>query len=762
MRIQTQLDQVLDRAVQLATSKDSAEARPAQRALANSILAGMEDGRHTAAEAPTGIGKSLAYLAPAALRAVLGGERTVISTETLALQSQLRDKDAPAAVSAVSEVLGLPAPTVAVLKGWSNTVCTMSAVASASELTGLESKDPATLLDALASMAGETVDLVRWSLEAVLDGADGDRASYAGVIAEGDWSLVSTTPAECPGAATCPFGATCLPAAAKARAAAADIVITNHSMLAVQAATSAPVVFGSKTLGVFHHLVVDEAHGLAPAVRNQGSVSVSPSRVVDALRSVERLLDRPGKAKLLRKEANALAERLDAHLVSLLAKAVATRDTRSRASDQVAKVAADENPFDGLELAISSWVGSLRRIAPKPLEAKTPKEIVARYRALARLDALVSDVGLATSGDNGVARWVERSGRLGGSSAAQSFSGAALRLAPVDVSGMLRANLYEAEVGDAPHAAVEEVSTGPDDAPDQVEVSDETIKLSVSVLSATLPASFVVDLGVDARRVVHESPFGGAYERSWVFIPKASRAELGRPGAARATFDVERHPQWAAGLICELVEANEGSALVLAATTNAGKLYADQLRRSLRRMTVLSQWDGPPVRRLVEAWRDDHASVLVGTRGLMTGVDAPGATCSLVVVDRCPRSASNPVDDARVENLVSRLQIDRWAADRVVYVADAALLLEQAAGRLIRSSTDQGMVAVLDPRLLPARLGDFHYPEPTRKVYLAALERFPHRTSGKEKALAYLQEQAKARAQASTTRPSKARRRSAA
>ena len=71
----------------------------------------------------------------------------------------------------------------------------------------------------------------------------------------------------------------------------------------------------------------------------------------------------------------------------------------------------------------------------------------------------------------------------------------------------------------------------------------------------------------------------------------------------------------------------------------------------------------------------------------------------------------------------------------------AALLLEQAAGRLIRSSTDHGMVAILDPRLLPARLGELHYPEPTRKAYLAALERFPHRTSGKEKALAYLREQ---------------------
>ena len=738
MTAPSQLDQVLDRAVQLATGKETAAARPAQRALADSILTAMENARHVAAEATTGTGKSIAYLVPAAIRAVTCGERTLISTETLALQSQLRDKDAPAVVRAVSEVLGLPAPAVAVLKGWSNTVCTMAAVAAASDLTMVPSKDPATLTEALSQMAGETADLVCWALRAVQEGADGDKASYDGVIAGEDWRLVSTTPGECPGVSTCPFGDTCLPQKAKARAAAADVVVTNHSMLAVQAATSAPVVVGSKLLGPFHHLVVDEAHGLASAVRNQGSVTVGPWRIVDALRGVERLLDRPARAKALRDEASALAERLDQHLSDLLAHAAGAPDPRF-SGEQVAKITAEENPFGGLELAIQAWVGRARRMAPKPPEAHTPTEMVARYRALARLDALAADVSEAASGDNDVARWVERSKRAPGSSG-QTFTGASVKMAPVDVSQMLRVNLYERQAQDSPSEETE-VSTGPDDAPDQVEVVTETLQMSVTVLSATLPASFVVDLGVDARRVEHPSPFEDAYARSWLFIPQAPREALSRPGAARTTFDVERHPEWAAGVISELVGANRGSALVLAATTSAAKRYAEVLRRAHRRLRVLSQWDGPPLRLLIEQWRDDHRSVLVGTRSLMTGVDAPGATCSLVVVDRCPRAASNPVDDARVENLAKRLQVDRWAADRMVYVADAALLLEQAAGRLIRSGSDQGMVAVLDPRLLPPRLGDFHYQEPTRRAYLEALGRFPQRTSGTDKALAYLRAQ---------------------
>ena len=83
-----------------------------------------------------------------------------------------------------------------------------------------------------------------------------------------------------------------------------------------------------------------------------------------------------------------------------------------------------------------------------------------------------------------------------------------------------------------------------------------------------------------------------------------------------------------------------------------------------------------------------------------------------------------------------RLELDRWGADRLVYVADAALLIEQASGRLIRSVSDSGMVAVLDPRLL--RSSVIKYPEPTRQALMAALERFEHRIVDPRKAREWL------------------------
>lgn len=114
----------------------------------------------------------------------------------------------------------------------------------------------------------------------------------------------------------------------------------------------------------------------------------------------------------------------------------------------------------------------------------------------------------------------------------------------------------------------------------------------------------------------------------------------------------------------------------------------------------------------------------------------PLKVCSLVTIDRIPRAAGNPVDDARVEALMEAMQTDKWSADRFVYVQDAALLLEQAVGRLIRFMDDVGMVGVLDPRFLKS--GPVSYPEPTRLIYKKAVERFTSITTNQEIAEQFL------------------------
>jgi len=129
------VDRVLEAAVHLATGLATAEPRPGQRALAHDVLEAMTGRDRVVAQAPTGVGKSFSHLVPAAVMAVATGERTVISTESLALQSQIIDKDAPTVCAATTSVLG-SAPRVAVLKGWGNYACSLRATHSARTLLG--------------------------------------------------------------------------------------------------------------------------------------------------------------------------------------------------------------------------------------------------------------------------------------------------------------------------------------------------------------------------------------------------------------------------------------------------------------------------------------------------------------------------------------------------------------------------------------------------------------------------------------------------
>ena len=748
------LDQVLDTAVHIATGMPDATARTGQRALAHDVLDTMVSGGQLAREAPTGSGKSFAALAPAMLLTATRSKRTLISTETLGLQSQYLAKDVPVVTQAVVEVLGLsPAarPASAVLKGWSNTVCTEATLEAVGEAVGPVPDLEAAVGAVESAPASTRRDLVRWALAQVAGELPGDRADYPGVLGPGDWESVSVSPSECPGVDRCRFGSTCRPAAARAAAADADVIVTNHSMLAVQAAKAVPVVLGNERLGVFDHLVVDEAHGLASKVRDQGATQIDAFRLVEIAKAAAKVVDESDRRaqEILVDERSAIATALDASLAGQLDSS-AGRDgsaggdssagrNGSAGRPRVVKVPADADPLGDIGPTVVAWAAKARRVVPDPRRMRPErlaelwrtqaKAIVSLWRVHAKIDALLDDLRVAGKSTPGVARWIEEgSGRSGG------WTGTRLKVASVNAAGPLRANLYQAGGGadDDDDGTSEPGGVGP-----------ESPGPSVVLMSATLPAATVADTGLPiAARRSYPSPFEVAYRQSWAYVPSpaagAGGAEALRRG--RGGFDTAAHPALALRPICELVEANGGSALVLAATAAAGRFYAEALRsRSAETgaaWRVLSQWDGAALAAQIAAWREDHHAVLVGTRSLMTGVDAPGGTCSLVIVDRVPRAAGNPLDDARVAEISARLDIDRWAADRLVYVADATLLLYQAAGRLIRSETDAGVVAILDPRLL--RAGTMSYPEPTRKAFVEGLGRFGRRSAELEAVCAWM------------------------
>ena len=324
-----------------------------------------------------------------------------------------------------------------------------------------------------------------------------------------------------------------------------------------------------------------------------------------------------------------------------------------------------------------SWAASAARCLPKPWDLAKPAQQIAASRAAARLGHLREALASAVGTGDGMARWVE-----------PGPAGPALCVSPVDVSGALAMNLWGA--GEA----------------------------TAVLVSATMPAGIAIEAGLGKAEVVpYPSPFEAAYGRCHLYVPEMPRGLVGPNGR----LDLGRHLEWATPQVVALVSANAGSALVLAATTEAAQRYGAALRAASEGWAVHVTGDAP-AQALVDAWRADTSSVLVGTRGFMEGVDAPGATCSLVVVDRVPRAAPNPVDDARVAAVTTRLRCERWVAVGLVYVADAALLLEQAAGRLVRQEADSGLLAVLDPRL---RRGPGGYRGKAASAYAGALRRFP-------------------------------------
>ncbi|MGI6785299.1 MAG: ATP-dependent DNA helicase [Gleimia sp.] len=243
------------------------DVREGQRKMVEAVADTLENTKHLLVEAGTGTGKSLGYLVPAMRRAATNGERIVVSTATLALQRQIVTKDAPQ----VNEVLDEPA-RVAVLKGWSNYLCLHKAQGGYPEDSLFDAAD-------VASETGkEVIRLREWAQET----ETGDRDDLVPGVSDKAWRQVSVDTLECMGQ-TCPMRDECFAARARMDADDANIVVTNHSMLGIHAATENPIC------GEFDGLIIDEAHDLSRIIRNQATKSLSGPIVGYRARRLNRL-----------------------------------------------------------------------------------------------------------------------------------------------------------------------------------------------------------------------------------------------------------------------------------------------------------------------------------------------------------------------------------------------------------------------------------------------------------------------------------------
>ncbi|MFE6966737.1 ATP-dependent DNA helicase [Agromyces sp. NPDC057679] len=741
------VDAVLAMSVEIGVGNKEARPRPGQLALARDIAKAMEpvlntdavgSGRgHVSGLAGVGIGKSFAALSNAGVRAVKWQERTLYSTKSLSLQAQIVDKDAPVVSEAVRRVIGAGF-TTAVLKGWGNYACMnrayelgmallgedVSSFAGTDAIAPLIKKLEALPSTGTMSLEGNEFDLAEmkplaiWALsQGLSDSLSGDKDTFEGALSENSWSTVSVSPEECIGLGECPFAAVCRSDRARNKAAEADVVVTNHSLLAVQAAVGAPVVLGNSVLGQFDHIIVDEAHELPKVVRSQGEAAVSGRELNRVIRMVRAVADERSQ------KVSNWAD--DGHMIADLVEQEIHRMFIETSNGEIGRLEPEADPLEETGDAVIAWARVGSRLVKEPLAAAIRagqmKQVISGKKAQAAIDKLIASVGNVRKDRNGLARWLQAPppAPVGGRRRMKPWH--TVQSAQVEVGGMLKGNLWTQKLVD-------------EESGDELDISP-----SVACISGTLPMNFINEVGLNARQTVeYELPFAEAYLESMLYIPDAKAASevealtLPNMHGGRRKFSTEKHQAWALRQMKQLIDANEGHALVLSATATGAKAYAAELvKHAAGRYNVYTQWDATSPRLVIAKWKADTSAVLVGTQGLMTGVDAPGETCSLVILDRIPRAAGNPVDDARAAVIAARLDGDGKAAEfasrRMVYVSDACELLGQARGRLVRSAGDRGVFAMLDPRLLKNH--PFTYEESSRQLMMKTIDVFGLRTT---------------------------------
>ncbi len=625
--------------------------RSGQLEMAEEVARTLREPGALLVQAGTGTGKSLGYLVPVLDHAVRHHRRAIVSTATLALQRQVLTHDVPLVADVVAES-GAPRPEVALLKGWHNYLCKHKVAGGypTEDEPGLFAVDAATgdtgAPSSRGPLAEQVVRLREWAEET----DTGDRDDLDPGVGDRAWRQVSVTKLECLGA-SCPMLEECFPEAARRAAHEADVVVTNHAMLGI-AASGSPRVLPEHEV-----LVVDEAHELAERVTAQSTLELSAA-VVD--RTV----------RLARKHAGVSVEALEAASRALggyLETAPAGRLRRVPAElvDAVTLLEA------GSREALSAMRGESEGEPGGRLMARSA--MVVLHEIAERL----LDDGVAERRD---VLWCER-GRTG-------FESARLHLAPLDVARPIATELL------AGRSAV---------------LTSATLALggSFDPVARTLGVSLLehLDTDDDAHRTPSSpdapgrtrwrgvdvgSPF--SYRTQGILYVARHLPAPGREGPGEA----------AQAELVELVRASGGGALGLFSSRRAAEEAAELLRAELDTPVLCQGEDQLPS--LVRRFAADDATTLVGTLSLWQGVDVPGRTCRLVVIDRIPfPRPDDPVRSARSE-VVAAAGGNGFMS---VAATHAALLLAQGAGRLIRSVEDRGVVAVLDSRLATARYGTF-------------------------------------------------------
>lgn len=646
----------------VAAAMSAYEHRPQQVEMLRAVCQAFNDGRHLAIEAATGVGKSLAYLLPAMVFARTNRDRVLISTHTINLQEQLYTKDIPQ----LARALGIE-PRVALLKGRNNYLCP-------ARLQSLVDRQ-----SLLAEQALALAKILVW----IPNTATGDRAElFLNTASErGVWQQVCSDLAWCNGE-TCRYRqqGRCFFQQARQTAQQAEVVIVNHSLLAMDACLEA----GS--LPEYDHLIVDEAHHFQAACTNALRLELTFSQFHDVLGDVlseergndsgalavirhalQRMRQRAGRAledcDRLSEALEALTSHIDAAASSLELCAERLLGSTGRSYTQQRRITARERATAEWSRLVECWTAAAKAAS---VVAGLLEEIRRQAVGLGLEEDLAEPLQVAAANARQLRELVATFGEVIATpaeayvywlSARDVGEAVALNRAPISVAESLGELLFSQ-------------------------------KRTVVLTSATLTTAgsfdyFLQQVGLDsARTVTVGSPFD--FRSSTLVCIARDVPEPRHPGHQKAIEEA----------ILRLARATGGRLMALFTSYSQLKQTTRSLSRPLEEENILlySQSEGGSRNQLLEGFKSADRAVLLGTRSFWEGVDVPGDALQCLVMAKLPFMVpDDPIVAARSEQYADPFN--------QYLLPEAILTFRQGFGRLIRTQTDRGAFVVLDSRV---------------------------------------------------------------
>lgn len=605
----------------LANSLPGYEQRSSQVSMADAVLRIITDSepdlqapmaRMLAAEAETGIGKTLAYLVPAALC----GHKVVVSTATLNLQEQILKKDIPFIRKHIK-----PDLKAVCVKGRQNYACLY-------RCQQLLSSPQALLFESCQ----ETEKIATW----LGTTQTGDRAELPWLADDSPlWGQISTSTDKCLGS-NCPENAPCFISQLRKRAASAQLLIVNHHLFFSDLAIRR---FGhAEVLPRYQSVIFDEAHHLDNVATNFFGSTFSHYQLIDLVKDVETLAHehlKKDQRLLTVQTARALATQ-----AAEFALVIPRPKGRYPLSEIIETTAEWPHAVSRLAQAITSLGTNLETLALGSELWETPRR---------RCQELQESLAQTTSAlDHDYVYWAERREKT-----------VSLSAAPIDVAPALQKCLYS-----------------------QVK--------SIVFTSATLTAggsfSYMfkrLGLPIDTETMVLPTPFDYA-GRTRLYIPRSGFPEPNSPAYAAAFHQNT----------LDILAASRGRALLLFTSFNAMRQMHEYLSPRINH-PLLMQGDAPKAS-LLDTFQEQTDSVLLAVASFWEGVNVPGESLSCVIIDKLPFEVpSDPVIMARI----NRIKEEDGNPFYDFQIPRAILALRQGLGRLMRSASDRGLLAIMDIRL---------------------------------------------------------------